>query len=381
MPGKRQWRDEMTETSPTIHSLVTPDGELRLTLEDDPIGEVGSDDVLVEIEGSPINPSDLGELLGPADISTLTGDGSTATASIPPDLLPFAAARLGRSISPGREGAGTVVEAGENAQHLLGKVVGARGGGMYTRFRRLPAAEVVPFPDGVTARQAAAAFVNPLTALGMVSTMRLEGHTALVHTAAASNLGQMLNKLCIADGVPLVNVVRSAQQAELLRGIGATHIVSSASPEFRAELTAAVAETGATLAFDAVGGGTLAGEILAAMEAALTSAAPPSSQYGSPVHKQVYIYGRLDLAPTTLSAGAAGMAWGVGGWLLPYHLARIGADASRELVGRVVSEITTTFASSYTREISLTEALDPEVIRGYQRKATGEKYLVVPSKD
>ena len=374
----------MNDTTITIHSLVTPDGELRLTLEDDPVGAVASDEVVVRIEGTPINPSDLGALLGPADPSTLRSDTSggrpLAVATVPPDLLPYAAARVGKSLAPGVEGAGTVVEAGEDAQHLLGKVVGAWGGGMYTRYRRLPARDVVPFPDGVSAKQAAAAFVNPLTALSMLSTMRLEGHTALVHTAAASNLGQMLNKLCIEDGVELVNVVRSEEQAALLKGIGAARVVDSTSSTFREQLTSEIGDTGATLAFDAVGGGPLAGQILAAMEAALVAKLPPASQYGSPTHKQVYIYGRLDPAPTTLIAGAAGMAWGIGGWLVRAHLTRIGREASQELVERMTREITTTFASGFTREISLEEALDPEVIRAYQLKATGEKYLVVPSK-
>ncbi|HTQ67061.1 MAG TPA: hypothetical protein VMI13_00070 [Solirubrobacteraceae bacterium] len=374
----------MNDTTTTIHSLVTPEGELRLTLEDDPVGPVAGDDVVVQIEGAPINPSDLGALLGPADPSTVRSDTSAgrpiAIATVPPDLMPFAATRAGKSITPGVEGAGTVVDAGEDARHLLGKVVGAWGGGMYTRYRRLPAREVVRFPEGVSPKQAAAAFVNPLTALSMLSTMRLEGHTALVHTAAASNLGQMLNKLCIEDGVGLVNVVRSEAQAALLRDIGAERVVDSTSPDFRAQLTAAIGDTGATLAFDAVGGGSLAGQILAAMEAALLAKSPPATQYGSPTHKQVYIYGRLDPAPTTLIAGAAGMAWGIGGWLVRAHLTRIGRDATQELIERMTREITTTFASSFTREISLEEALDPDVIRGYQRKATGEKYLVVPSK-
>jgi NADPH:quinone reductase len=375
----------MIDTTTTIHSLVTPDGELRLTLEDDPLGAVASDEVVVEIEGAPINPSDLGALLGPADPSTLGSDTSgarpVATATVPPDLLQFAATRAGKSLTPGVEGAGTVAHAGEDAQHLLGKVVGAWGGGMYTRYRRLPARDVVTFPDGVSAKQAAAAFVNPLTALSMLSTMRLEGHTALVHTAAASNLGQMLNRLCIEDGIELVNVVRREEQVAQLKEIGAERVVDSSAPDFRAQLTAEIGNSGATLAFDAVGGGPLAGQILAAMEAALLAKSPPTSQYGSPTHKQVYVYGRLDPAPTTVIAGAAGMAWGIGGWLVAAHLARIGRDAGQELIGRMTREITTTFASRFTREISLEEALDPEIIRGYQRKATGEKYLIVPSKN
>jgi len=273
-----------------------------------------------------------------------------------------------------------VIDAGANAQHLLGKVVSAGAGRMYTQYRRLPASEVVPFPAGVTAEQGASAYVNPLTALGMLSTMRREGHSALVHTAASSNLGQMFNKLCIADGVQLVNVVRNIEQEELLRAIGAGYVVNSTSPDFRDELTAAIGETGATIAFDAVGGGPLGGQILAAMEAALAAKSPPRGPYGSPVHKQLYIYGRLDRSATT-TPPSVGMAWGIGGWLLPYFLTRIGPEETRELRDRVAREITTTFASGYTREISLAEALDPEVIALCHRAATGEKYLLSPQSD
>ena len=251
---------------------------------------------------------------------------------------------------------------------------------MYTRYRKLKVNDVLVFPEGVSAKQAAAAFVNPLTALGMLSTMRLKGHTALVHTAAASNLGQMLNKLCLADGVQLVNIVRSPEQEKVLKAIGAKHIVNSTAPDFREQLIAAVKTTGATLAFDAVGGGPLAGQILAAMEEALVADAPAADQYGSRTHKQVYTYGRLDLAPTTIPP-TVGMAWGIGGWLLFSHLARIGQEATQKLRERVANEITTTFASSYTREISLTEALDPDIIRGYGRAKTGQKYLLVPSNE
>ncbi len=373
----------MNDTTMKIQSLITREGELRLTLDETPLGAVGPDEVVVQVEAAPINPSDLGELLGPADLSTLSIDRSggrpLTTAGVPPKLMPFAAARVGKPRAPGLEGAGVVVQAGENVQELLGKVVGSSAGGMYTRYRKLQARDVVPFPAGVTSKEAAAGFVNPMTALAMLSTMRLEGHTALVHTAAASNLGQMLNKLSIADDVGLVNIVRSDAQTALLRAIGAKHVVDSTAPDFRAQLIASISETGATLAFDAVGGGPLAGHILGAMEAALTAKSAPANQYGSPTHKQVYIYGRLDPGSTTVSAGV-GMAWGIGGWLLSHHLKRIGTEASQGLLERVTREITTTFASSYTREISLEEALDPEIIRGCQRKATGEKYLIVPSK-
>jgi NADPH2:quinone reductase len=371
-------------TTQELRSLITPEGELRLTLEDAPVAAPGPDDVVVRVEAAPLNPSDLGTLLGPVDVATLTTGTSAGrpatTAKILPQMASRVAARAGKSMPVGNEGAGVVVDAGASAKHLVGRVVAAMGGAMYTRLRKLRAGDVLPMPAGVTPRQAASAFVNPLTALGMLSTMRQEGHKALVHTAAASSLGQMLNRLCIADGVELVNIVRSAEQVAMLKGIGAKYVLDSTSPDFRAELVAAVAETGATLGFDAIGGGALAGQILAAMEAALVAKAPPTGPYGSPVHKQVYVYGRLDLSPTTVAPNV-GMAWGIGGWLLFLYLARIGAEAAQKLRERVASEITTTFATEYTREISLAEALDPDTIRAYQRKATGEKYLIVPSKD
>jgi NADPH2:quinone reductase len=243
----------------------------------------------------------------------------------------------------------------------------------------LPAAAVLPFAPETSPAEAASWFVNPMTALGMVETMRREGHSALVHTAAASNLGQMLQKLCLADGIALVNVVRRAEQEAVLRGIGAKHVCNSSAPDFQSKLVDALAETGATLAFDATGGGPLAGQILSAMESALQRSATSFSRYGSMTHKQVYLYGRLDRTPTVLP-GDAGMAWGVGGWLLPPFLGRIGAEATARLRARVAAEIRTTFASRYTAEISLFEALDPETLRAYARQATGEKYLIVPQK-
>jgi NADPH:quinone reductase len=374
----------MKVTTQELRSLITPEGELRLTLEDVDVPAPGPDEVVVRVDAAPLNPSDVGELLGPADVATLKTSGPAGrpvtTAKIPPQFAARAARRAGKSMCYGNEGAGVVVAAGKDAEHLTGKVVGALAGRMYTSYRKLKASDVLVFPEGVSPKQAAAAFVNPLTALGMLSTMRLEGHTALVHTAAASNLGQMLNKLCFADGVQLVNIVRNPEQEKILEAIGAKHIVNSTAPDFRDQLTAAVKTTGATLGFDAVGGGPLAGQILAAMEEALVADAPAVDQYGSRTHKQVYAYGRLDLTPTTVPP-TVGMAWGVGGWLLFSHLARIGQDATQKLRDRVTNEITTTFASSYTREISLAEALDPDIIRAYRRAKTGEKYLLAPSKE
>ena len=279
------------------------------------------------------------------------------------------------------EGAGIVVAAGadESAQALIGKTVGMIGGAMYSQYRCVPAKQALVLPDGTAPAEGASCFVNPLTSLGMVETMRLEGHNALVHTAAASNLGQMLQKVCLEDDVPLVNIVRKAEQVELLRGMGASHVCNSSEPTFMKDLTDALIATGATLAFDAIGGGTLAGQILTCMEAAASATGAGYSPYGSATHKQVYIYGGLDRSPIVLTR-SFGMAWGVGGWLLFPFLQKIGPEASQKLQRRVAAEIKTTFASSYTREVSLAEALTLEAISVYGKQAAGEKYLINPNK-
>ena len=369
-----------------LRSLVKSGGELELSLQRVDVAPPKPDAVVIRIEASPINPSDLGLLLSAADASTAslsgTPDSPVVTARIPEAAMAALAGRLDQSMPVGNEGAGVVIAAGDSpaAQALLGKTVAALGGAMYGQYRTVKAADCLVLPPGATAADGASCFVNPLTALGMVATMRAEGHTALIHTAAASNLGQMLNKICQKDGVALVNVVRSAEQAEILRGIGATHIVDSTSPTFMADLTEAVATTGATLAFDAIGGGKLAGQLLTAMEAAANRTAGAYSRYGSTTHKQVYIYGGLDTGPTTLNR-SFGMYWGVGGWLLTGFLIKIGQEAGDKLRQRVADELKTTFASHYTREISLAEALRPDILAAYNKRATGEKYLINPNKD
>ena len=363
-----------------LRSLITASGQLRLSLEEIAMPEPQAHEVVVKVGATPINPSDLGLLLGPADLATLTVADGLTTASIPTNAMALIASRLGESMPVGNEAGGVVVAAGSSpqAQALLGRVVGAIGGAMYAEYRCVPAMACIAMPDGVTAKEAASCFVNPLTALSMVENMRLEGHKALVHTAAASNLGQMLVRICQADNVDLVNIVRRPEQAELLRAMGATYVVDSSGAEFRTELIDALSATGATIAFDATGGGTLAGQILTAMERALV-AGSEFSRYGSSTHKQVYLYGRLDLRPLELQHGSYGMAWGIGGWLLTPFLARIEPERSAAMRTRVANEITTTFASKYSAEISLPDALDPEVIRMYAEKATGSKYLILPN--
>lgn len=357
-------------------------GELTLSLEPVEISPPGPGEIVVRVEASPINPSDLGLLLGPADMTTLraggTADRPTLTAAIPEARMGAMKARLDQSLAVGNEGAGTVVQAGAGVEHLLGKKVGMIGGGMYAEYRKLPAMGVMPLPEGASAADGASMFVNPLTALAMVETMRREGHKALVHTAAASNLGQMLNRICIKVGVPLVNIVRNQAQAAILREIGAKYVIDSSAPDFREALTDAIAETGATLAFDAIGGGKLANTILHAMEAAENRKATEYSRYGSSTWKQVYIYGMLDTGPTELDRGY-GLSWGVGGFLLTPFLMKIGMEDTMRLRARVAAELKTTFASHYTATISLRDALKPEVVAAYAKKATGEKYLIDPS--
>jgi NADPH2:quinone reductase len=368
-----------------LRSAVKKEGILELSLARVPIPEPKPDEVLVRIEASPINPSDLGLMFGGADVSAAkvsgTPDDPVVTASVPPAMMKSMAGRMDQSLPVGNEGAGVVVGAGssEQAQALMGKTVAILGGAMYAQFRCIKASQCLLLPPGTTPAEGASCFVNPLTALGMVETMRLECHSALVHTAAASNLGQMLNKICIRDGIGLVNIVRRQEHVDLLKGIGAGHVVSSHAPTFLDDLTEALLATGATLAFDAIGGGRLASQILSCMEVAANRTAKEYSRYGSTVRKQLYIYGGLGGGPTELTRNF-GMAWGVGGWLLTAFLQKIGAEAAQKLRERVAAEIKTTFASHYDKEISLAEALRLEEIAIYRQVATGRKYLINPNK-
>jgi NADPH:quinone reductase-like Zn-dependent oxidoreductase len=374
-----------TSTGLQLRSLIKKSGELELSLVPVAIPEPAADEVVVRVEASPINPSDLGLLTGAADMSTAkvsgSGDKTVVTATVPESMMKAMAGRLDESMPVGNEGAGVVVKAGSSdaAQALLGKTVAMIGGAMYAQIRLMKAADCLPLPAGTTPAEGASCFVNPLTALGMAETMRREGHKALVHTAAASNLGQMLNRICLKDGIDLVNIVRSAEQAKLLRHIGAKHICDSTSPGFMEDLTQALVDTGATIAFDAIGGGKLAGQILTCMEIAANKTAKVYSRYGSTVHKQVYVYGGLDPRPIELNR-AFGMAWGVGGWLLFPFLQKIGPAEGQKLRQRVAAELKTTFASHYTKVVSLQEALQLENIAIYNRRATGEKFLINPNK-
>ncbi|HTO07094.1 MAG TPA: zinc-binding dehydrogenase [Myxococcota bacterium] len=368
-----------------LRSTVKTGGILELSLARVATPEPKPDEVVVRIDASPINPSDLGLLFGGADMTTAKLSGAAphlvVTASIPPAVLSSVAGRIDQSMPVGNEGAGVVVRAGasDEARALMGKTVAVLGGAMYSQYRTLNASQCLLLPPGTRPAEGASCFVNPLTALGMVETMRAEGHSALVHTAAASNLGQMLVKLCTKDGIPLVNIVRRAEHVEILRKLGAKHVLTSGTPTFMDELTEALVSTGATLAFDAIGGGALASQILSCMEAAATRAAKEYSRYGSTRHKQLYVYGRLDRGPTELTRDF-GMAWGIGGWLLTAFMQKIGPAPAQKLRERVAAEIKTTFASHYDKEVSLVDALRLEEIAVYGKQATGKKYLINPNK-
>ena len=315
---------------------MSSSGELRLELAGRDVPEPGGSEVVVAVEASPINPSDLGVLLGAVSPGALRSDGRDLVGSVPEAALPLYRDRLDKPLPVGNEGAGRVVAAGPEAATLVGRRVALFGGSMWADYRVADAGAVVELPEDVSTAEGAALFINPLTALSMLETMRAEGHRALVHTAAASNLGRMLVRICAADGIGLVNVVRRAEQGGVLRGLGAVHVVDSSRPDFADRLTEAIGEIGATLAFDAVGGGSLAGEILTAMERAqppLTSYTP----YGTSVHKQVYIYGSLDFSPTVIDR-KFGLTWSVGGYLLTNALARLGGEAVGRMRARVLAE-------------------------------------------
>ncbi len=373
----------MTTTSLQLRSLVTNDATLEVSLVEVEIPDPGPDEVIVCVEATPLNPSDLALLFGPADMSTArvsgTAERPVVTADIPQGLMKIVAGRVGESLPVGNEGAGVVVAAGcsDGAQALMGKIVGMVGGEMYAQHRCMNIMMCLELEEGTTAAQGASCFVNPLTALGMVETMRSEGHTALVHTAAASNLGQMLNRICLDEGIELVNIVRKSEQEDILRELGAKVICNTSSDDFMSDLTEALVSTGATIAFDATGGGKLANQILTCMEAAAVKRMTEYNRYGSDVFKQVYIYGGLDTSPTVLNRNF-GFSWSLGGWLLTPFLQKAGLEKLIEMRSRVAAEIKTTFASHYTREISLVDVLSLDAIGEYNKRATGTKYLIKP---
>ena len=374
-------------SSKEIRSMVTSKGNIEISIANVDMPIPGDDEVLIEVHAAPINPSDLGLLLSfAADLSTInvsgSGDETITSMKIHPALMGAVKPRIDQSMPVGNEGSGVVVDAGTNAKEFIGKTVGLAGGSMYSQYRCVPAVNCLVMEEGTSPAEAASSFVNPLTALAFIETMKMENHTAIVHTAAASNLGQMLVKICKDDDIPLVNIVRKQEQVDLLKDIGAKYICNTSDPDFMESLVSALVATGATLGFDATGGGNngeLPGQILAAMEVAANKMAKEYSRYGSDTYKQVYIYGGLDQSPTILKR-SYGMSWGLGGWLLTPMIGRIGMEKFQAMRARVAKEIKTTFASTYANEISFEEMLQPETIKSYAKQATGQKYLVNPQK-
>ncbi len=374
---------ELPATNRTMLTEVKPEGVLELYLADLPMPQPKDHEVLVKVLATPINPSDLGLMVGAADVASaraIKRDGLPGAAmDVPEAGMRFMASRVGQAMPIGNEGCGIVVAAGasEAAQALLGKTVAMIGGEIYAQYRCLAAMACMPLPDGTAPEDGASCFVNPLTSLGFVETMKLEGYKGIVHAAAASNLGQMLVKICKADGIPLVNIVRSQAQVDLLKGIGADIVLDSTSDDFAEKLTQAIYETGAFIGFDPIGGGKISGQMLAAMEAAAVRRMTSYSRYGSDQMKQVYIYGALDVGPTILNR-SFGLTWGLGGWLLTPFMAKAGAEIVGRMRARVAAELTTTFKSHYSHEVSLEQAVDVATIQAYNAKKTGEKYLIRP---
>ncbi|MEM1381416.1 MAG: zinc-binding dehydrogenase [Pseudomonadota bacterium] len=377
----------MTDIPATMRKMTSTakaDGTLEVRLSEVPVPQPGPGQLLVKVEAAPINPSDLALLISLADVSKATVSGTdelpVVTMPIPEFAQPMMKGRLDKPMPVGNEGAGLVVAAGDDAgKTMIGRRIAAAGGEMFAEYHVVPAAMSMPLADDATARDGASSFVNPMTALSMTEVMKRDGSKGLIHTAAASNLGQMLQRICKADGIPLINIVRKPEQQAILNDLGAAYTFNSSDENFMAALVGACSETGATIAFDAIGGGALAGQLVTAMEMAAAAKMSEYSRYGSDTYKHVYIYGRLDLSPTILPP-SVGMAWGVGGFLLPHFLASVGNEVRMKMVGRVMSELKTTFASHYTAELSLADALKPENILAYNARKTGEKYLITPAR-
>jgi NADPH:quinone reductase-like Zn-dependent oxidoreductase len=354
------------------------DGKLTVEVVDTEFADPTGNQVLVQMEAAPINPSDLAILTSAADLENAEYSDGKFIADMPEPFYSAQKGRHGLRMPAGNEGAGTVVAAGEGemAQALMGQRVACVPGNAYSQYCIADAAMCLPLGD-ISSEEGASAFVNPMTALGFVETARMEEQGAIIHTAAASNLGQMLIKICQEDDIPLVNIVRKAEHVDMLSGLGATHIVNSSDDDFSKQLRQAIETTDAYLGFDPIGGGQAVDNCFKAMEQVAVKKMSEFSRYGSDQQKKMYIYGRLDLGPTILTP-AYGFGWTLSGWLLTPFLQMAGMETIIRMRQRVLDGLTTTFASSYKRKVSLEEMLTRDAVLDYREMKTGEKYLVTP---
>lgn len=368
----------MTTTGKQLFSTLESDGTLTVAVEEVTFSDPTGNQVLVKMEAAPINPSDLLVLTGAADLGNADYSPGKLVAKVPEPFTTGSKARLGLKLAIGNEGAGTVVAAGDSdmAKALVGQRVSCVSGHAFSQYCIADATMCVPLGD-YTAEQGASAFVNPMTALGFAETAKADGQRAIVHTAAASSVGQMLIKICAEDGIELVNIVRKADHVNLLKGLGARYVVNSSDDDFKARLFDAIDATGAFYGFDPIGGGRAVDGVLAAMEKVAVSRMPEYSRYGSTQAKRMFIYGRLDPSPLVLG-GSYGTGWTLSDWFLTPFLQRAGMETVGRMRRRVLENLTTTFASSFKERVDLEQMLTREAVAGYSAKKTGEKYLVTP---
>ena len=366
-------------TGKQLFTTLDAGGALTLAVEEVTFPEPTGNQVLVQMEAAPINPSDLAILTSAADFENAEYSDGKVVAQMPEPFLSGQRARHGQKLPAGNEGAGTVIATGDGdmAKALMGQRVACVPGNAFSQYAIADAMMCLPLGDH-SCETGASSFVNPMTALGFVETAKMEGHDAIVHLAAASNLGQMLNKICQEDGMKLVNIVRRQEHVDLLKGIGAEYVVNSSDDDYMTQLRDAIAATGAFLGFDPIGGGQNTDNVLKAMEQVAVKQMSEYSRYGSNQDKKMYQYGRLNLTEPTILTPSYGLQWTVAGWLLTPFLQKAGMETVVRMRTRVQQNLTTTFASSYKAKVSLEGMLTKDAILDYRQMKTGEKYLVTP---
>lgn len=365
-------------TGKQLFTTLSSDGTLTVAVEDVTFPKPTGNQVLVKMEAAPINPSDLAILTSAADLENAEYSPGKFVAKMPEPFNSAAKARHGQKLPAGNEGAGTVVATGDSdmAKALNGQRVACVPGNAYSQYCIADAAMCLPLGDH-SSEDGASAFVNPMTALGFAENAKMDGQKAIVHTAAASNLGQMLIKICQEDDIELVNIVRKAQHVDLLKGLGAKHVVNSSDDDFMQQLRTAIDATDAFYGFDPIGGGHATDNVFKAMEQVAVSKMTEYNRYGSNQQKRMFIYGRLDLGPTILTP-SYGFGWTLSGWLLTPFLANAGMETVGRMRQRVLENLTTTFASSYKAKVNLEQMLEKDAVIDYRAMKTGEKYLVTP---